>query len=86
MDPESKQLLQNTLALAEENNKMLKAMRRAQRWATIMRVLYWIIIIGAAYGAYQFLTPYMDKAVNVINQSQDSINSLKNLGSGLKIK
>ena len=65
MDPESKQLLQNTLALAEENNKLLHKIRGVQKRETVWRVLKYVVIIAIAFGSFYFLEPYLDKLVGV---------------------
>jgi hypothetical protein len=52
MEPEEREMLKKTLELAQENNKMLHRIRRGMFWGRIMRVVYWIIIIGVAIGVY----------------------------------
>ena len=86
MNPEEKQLLEATYKLAEDNNTMLKGIRRSNRIASYTRIFYWIILIAITYASYVFLTPYMNQAVKVINQSQDSLNNLKNLGGSFMPK
>jgi hypothetical protein len=61
MDPESKQLLQNTLALAEENNKMLHKIRGVQKRGTFWQILKFIIIIAIAFGSFYYIEPYLNK-------------------------
>ena len=65
MDPESKQLLENTLALTEENNKLLHKIRGVQKRAVVWQVLRWIIILGIAFGSFYFLEPYLNKVMNL---------------------
>ena len=65
MDPESKQLLQNTLALAEENNKMLHSIRGVQKRETLWHVLKFILIIGIAFGSFYYVEPYLNKIMNL---------------------
>ncbi len=60
MTPEEKQLLQKTLELVQENNKMLHHVKRMDRISMILRLSYWIIIIGISLGAVYFLQPYID--------------------------
>ena len=55
-----KQLVDENIKLARENNKMLKKMRSSMRWASFFRLLYWIVIIGSAVGAYYYLQPFID--------------------------
>ncbi len=83
MDQEDKKLLQETLALAQENNKMLRSLRRSMIWGRVMSFLYWALIIGSAVGAYYFIQPYVDQLIGVYGGAKsnlDSVNSLlKNL-------
>ena len=67
MDPESKQLLQNTLALAEENNKLLHKIRGVQRREAIWGTLKIIVIIAIALGSLYYIEPYLDKILNLYN-------------------
>ena len=65
MDAEDKQMLQNALALAEENNKMLHKIRGVQKRGTLWQVLKFSIIIGIAFGSFYYLEPYLNKIVNL---------------------
>ncbi len=67
MDPESKKLLEDTLRLEQDNNKILHSMRRTMRFSSIMTFIYWIIIIGSAVGAYYYFQPYFNKILGVYN-------------------
>jgi hypothetical protein len=80
VDSESKQLLQNTFNLTEENNKMLRKMRRAQKISSFMQVIYWLIIIGIAVGAFYFLPPYISQLEKFLKISGTTVNqSLGNI-------
>jgi hypothetical protein len=78
MTPEEKSLLERTCKMAEENNGILRKMRRANRWGTAVRVLYWVVIVGAAVGAFYYLQPYINSAMDVISKAQSAINSAVN--------
>lgn len=65
MPPEETELLKKSVELAEENNRMLHAMRRSQRIAGIFRLVYWLFIIGSAVGAYYFIQPYLGSLMNL---------------------
>ena len=87
MDAESKELLQASLELAQENNKMLHSMKRSMQMARIMSYIYWAFIIGSAVGAYYFIQPYVDSVLNAydgatekMNSFNATINSFKNFG------
>ncbi len=90
MNSESEQLLQKTLTVVEENNKMLHKIRGVQKRETFWRVLKLFIIIGITFGSFYFIEPYLNKIINLyssisgIQQDTQNIknvpsNSLKNL-------
>ena len=81
MQPEEKEMLKKTLELAQENNKMLHSIQRSMVWGRIMKVIYWIVIIGVAIGAYYYIQPYIDSAVNAYS---DVKGDLKSFGSMFK--
>jgi len=81
MDPESKQLLQNTLALTEENNKLLHKIRGFQRRGTVWQVLKYLLIIGIALGAFYYMDPYLNKIVNLYNSVTGTAQNTKNTSS-----
>ena len=78
MDQQSKQLLQNTLVLAEENNKMLHKIRGVQKRGTLWQVLKLIVIIGIALGSFYYIEPYLNKIIDLYNSvsgMQQQINN-----------
>jgi len=77
VDPESKKILQDTLALTQENNNMLHSMRRSMRVQRIMSFLYWVFIILASLGAYYFIQPYLDQLMSVYSGAGDILNNFK---------
>lgn len=79
MQPEEKEMLKKTLELAQENNKMLHAIRRGMLWGRIMRVVYWVIIIGAAIGVYYYIEPYIDSAVGAYGSVKGDLKSFGDL-------
>ena len=80
MSPEERELLNKSVALAEENNKILHSMKRSQRWTSIARAIYWILIIGSALGAYYFIQPYIDQLIGIYSGAGDMLNNFKQLG------
>ncbi len=66
---ELERLVKKTLALTEENNKILRGMRSSARWGRFFSIVWWILVIaisGAAY--YYYLQPYVEKATEIYNQ------------------
>lgn len=75
MEPNEREMLKKTLELAQENNKMLHSIRRGMFWSRVMRVIYWIIIIGAAVGVYYYIAPYLDSAVDAYGNVKGDLKS-----------
>lgn len=75
MDPESKKLIEETHALEEENNKMLRSLKRSMFWSRVMSSIYWILILGISVGAFYFIQPYMDQAMDVYNEIKGNLDS-----------
>jgi hypothetical protein len=79
MSPEERELLTKSIELAEENNKLLRGMRRSARISTILRILYWVIIIITAFGTYYAFQPVINSLVESYNGMRDSVNSIKTI-------
>lgn len=81
MTPEERSLLERTLSLAQENNKMLHKIRNSARISSLLRLFYWIIVLGLSFGSYYLIQPYIDqlgKAYGVLN---DGVNTVKSAQS-----
>jgi hypothetical protein len=77
MDPESKNLLEETLELEQENNKMLRSVKRSMLWSRIMTIVYWIIIIGISFGAFLFLQPYFNRLMSAYGSLGNIFKNVK---------
>jgi hypothetical protein len=87
MTPEEKSLLERTYKMAEENNSILRSIRRSNRIAAAMRILYWVVIIALSVGAYYFIQPYMTlmlKSVNSLSGLSSDLNSATSAAQSLK--
>ncbi|HEY4509098.1 MAG TPA: hypothetical protein VJC13_02330 [Candidatus Paceibacterota bacterium] len=80
MSPEERELLQKSVALAEENNNILRSIKRGMRWARIMSYIYWFFIIGSAVGAYYIIQPYLEQLMYAYSGAKSSIGD----GSGFQ--
>ena len=80
MSPEERELLEKSVSLAEENNKILHSMRRSQRWGSIARAIYWVFIIGSAVGAFYLLQPYIDQLKSVYSGAGSMLDNFKQFG------
>ena len=77
MSPEERELLNKGVSLVEDNNKMLRAMKRSQHFTSIMSGVYWVIIIGSAVAGYYILQPYVDQAAKMYQSISAEIQNLK---------
>ncbi len=79
MDSQDRELLEKTFRLAEENNAMLRKIRRSMRWSWISRALYWVLLIGISIGAFYFVQPYIDQLMGVYGGIQGDVQNIQGL-------
>ena len=82
MDTEDRNKLQRALELSEENNRMLKKLVRAMRWAKLLRVIYFLVIIGSTIGVFYLVQPYLNQAIDTYGSLRDSVNNFGNAFKG----
>ncbi len=75
MTPEEKSLLEQVRKLSEENNKILRGIRRSNRVSSIFHIFYWIVILAVSFGSYYFIEPYVKLLPNVIGAVQGDVSS-----------
>ena len=74
------ELLRVNIRLTQENNKLLKKMRRDARFSFWMRILFFLFISGSAYYAYHFyLQEYINQLLNMYKELQTGVENVKNL-------
>jgi len=60
MDIEIKQLLKKNLELTEQNNRLIKKMRRSAIFGNILMIVWWAVIIGIpVYLYFTFFEPFL---------------------------
>jgi preprotein translocase subunit SecE len=84
MDSESKQLLQNTLALTEENNKLLHKIRGVQRRETIWNIVKILVIVAIAFGSFYYIEPYLNQLIGVYNGAKSNIDNFNSVLQNFK--
>ncbi len=58
MDPELRQMLEETRSLAKDNHRMLRAIRRGQWFGFFAKVVIWVIVLALPLYLYQqYLQP-----------------------------
>jgi len=78
MNPEEKKLLEQSLQLSEENNKILRKMQRTARWALIWGLVKVVIVVVPLVLGVIYLQPFFDSAGEIINQAVQLLNSSAN--------
>jgi len=61
MDPILDARLQSIERKLDEATKILSGMRKAQRTASVMRWLYWAVIIGIGIASIYLIQPYIEQ-------------------------
>lgn len=79
MNPEEKELLKKTLELAKENNQMLHSIKRQMLWGRVFRIVYWVLIIGAAIGIYYYIDPYINDAIDAYGSLKSNVQNFGDL-------
>ncbi|MDE2038005.1 MAG: hypothetical protein KGI69_02160 [Patescibacteria group bacterium] len=90
MTPEDRAELDLVRKMVEENNDILRGLRRSNRITTVMRVLYWVVIVGLSFGAFYLVQPYFALLTGIsgtggqggipsLQQTQAAAQSLKQL-------
>ncbi len=73
--------LDEVYELVQENNEILRSLLRREKFATYMRLIYWLIIIGAVFGLYYYVEPvinYISNNSSGLRDFLDAINSKTN--------
>lgn len=74
--------LDELLEVSHENNKILRGMRRAQRWSSFFTFVYWAVILGSIFGAYYYFQPTIQKYTKIMQTSVGIIQNFeKSAGS-----
>jgi len=58
---DERKMLKKILTTVEENNRVVRNLQRSMRWGRFFSILYWVIILGAMFGAYYFAQPFIDQ-------------------------
>ncbi len=81
MNPDEKELLVRTARLSEENNRILRTLRSASRWASFFGLIKWVLIIGPLIFAYFYIQPYLDALMGTYSKVQGQVNTLQNVSN-----
>ena len=78
MDPEIKRELEEVHALAKDNHRLLRAMRRHQIYGLIWMIVVWAIVLALPLYLYQkYLEPIFESGFQSSEQIQNLVDSFK---------
>jgi len=84
MDPLLDARLQSIERKLDETTKILAGMRRAQKTASVMRWLYWVVIIGLGIASIYLIQPYiaqLGSAYGLVGNNEEGESSGTNYGA-----
>lgn len=76
-------LVKKTLALAEENNKILRGMRSSARWGRFFSIVWWVIVLAVTGAAYYYAQPYLQQAEQLYHQIGQTNQQAQSYGQEL---
>lgn len=76
MNPEEKHQFERLLKLTEENNEMLRKIRRNTKWTFIWGVVKIAIFVVPFFIAYFYLEPYLGSFNDTLKQVQELYKSV----------
>ena len=80
MEDELKRMMKENLALARENNRLLKKMQRAAMYSTIFTLVYWVLILGVpVYLYFTVVKPYLEEFQTTYQDAQARMDGLPDM-------
>ena len=76
MNPEDKHLLERLEKLTEENNEMLRKIRRTTKWSFVWGIIKIAVFVLPFAIAYFYLEPYLGTFGETLRQAQELINGV----------
>ncbi len=78
--PEEKKLLERVAVLSEENNQILRGIRRSNRWGTAIKIFYWVVILAISFGTYIYIQPYVQGVFNAYKNVSGKVEKVSTVG------
>ncbi len=80
-DLTNQEKLEEVHRLTLENNHILHKIQNRERITTILRIVYWLIILGVLGGAYYYVRPFVDSIAGNKSRADGIINQFETLRS-----
>ena len=76
-DLNNQEKLEAIYEMTIENNEILRTIRRQQYFANALRVLYWLMVVGAIGGAYFFVKPIVSSFTENSGKIEETYTQLR---------
>lgn len=63
------------IEIEEENSEAIKKMQKYQKIQNIFRIIYWLVLIGIALGAFYYFQPFVNSVFSDYESIKNSITS-----------
>lgn len=77
LEKNEEELLERTYEFEKQNNAMLKKLYRDMWWSRLFRVVYWVVVLGAMFGVYYYIQPYITPFIKAYANLSGMVESLK---------
>jgi hypothetical protein len=81
IDLTNQEKLEEVYRLTVENNHLLHKIQNRDRIAMIVRIIYWLAILGALGGAYYYVRPFIDSIAASNTRASSVIEQFEQLRS-----
>ena len=82
-DLTNEQKLNEIYKMTEENNEILRTIRRQQYFSNFLKVVYWLVILGFLGGAYYFVRPFISVFTGDSTKVEEKINQFNQMRNQL---
>jgi hypothetical protein len=80
-DLNNQEKLEAIYKMTLENHEILQGMRSRERLGNIVRIVYWLIILGAIGGVYIYVKPLLQSVSENRGKIQQTLDQFENLRS-----
>ncbi|MCR4342928.1 MAG: hypothetical protein NUV40_03460 [Patescibacteria group bacterium] len=78
-----KNLIRENIRIAEDNNRLLRKIVSANRWARIFKLLYWVIIISSMVGVYYYVQPILIDILDTYKGLVSGVQGIQKTGEAV---
>lgn len=72
--------IRETREIAERNHELIDKVYSMLWQSRVFSIIYWVVLIGIAVGAFYFLEPYINQLVDVYGNLESQLNAIPGTG------